>query len=73
MANLEKVKRTHNCHECKQLLFSEGSLRVNFGGSNYCIPCGYFRIKEEIDELEVFLSMLKSKFPKKLVLERLKR
>ena len=73
MVKLEKVKRSHNCHECKQLLYSEGSLRVNFGGSNYCIPCGYFRIKEEIDELERFLSELKNKFTKEIVLERLKR
>ena len=38
-----------------------------------CQECGYVEVKEGYDELYSFMQMLKDKFPKELVVSRLKR
>lgn len=74
MTRLENVKKTHVCRKCDKILSPKWeSMRVNFYGNNYCVPCGYFEIKEHIDELNIFLNELKSKYGKQIVVERLKR
>ncbi len=72
MVRLETVKRGHHCYSCDNFLSEYGSMRVNFHGHNYCIPCGYFEIKKYVDELERFQRELTEKYGKKIVVARLK-
>ena len=75
MVELEEVKRNHNCAECGKRLYGQNkinpSMRVSFEGTNYCTTCGYFKVQERIDELNIVNRNLADKYTKEIIVRRL--
>lgn len=69
---IEKVKRNHKCRICHKNLF-RGYDRVHFEDDNYCFLCGYEKIQKKIGEWNNFLSELKTKYGKEIVIARLSK
>ena len=67
---IEKIQHSHKCYKCKKRLLREGN-RINFALHNYCMVCGYFQLKEEMEEMDNFLMDLKRNYGKEIAIERL--
>ena len=72
---VEKVKKSHNCYRCRKRL-KPGDKRIFYHhrwlDRNFCIPCGYKVIKDNTEEEHAFLSEVKRKFGKEIVIAMLK-
>jgi len=67
---IEEIQKSHKCYKCKKRLV-RGNKRINFILHNYCFGCGYYIIKEEMEEMDNFLMDLKRNYGKEIAIERL--